>query len=1178
MKKNDWTGLSWRINLIKALRIMKLTIFLFVFCIIQAFAVTGFSQKTQLTLDVKNSTIENILLQIERQSNYVFLYNRNIVEVNKRTDISVDKASIEDILEKLFADTNVKYQIVNRQIVLSPEFTVQSQTVTGQVTDPSGSPLPGVTVVVKGTTQGTVTDFDGYYSLSNVPDNTILVFSFVGMKTQEVTVGNRNTVNAVMDEETIGLEEIVAVGYGVQRKATLTGSVGSIKSEELVQRPAANTTELLQGQIAGLVTRQSSGLPGDDAATLNIRGFGDPLVLIDGVESDLDQIDPNDIESISVLKDASAAVYGARAGNGVILVNTKRGKDRASQINYHGSVSLTQPTFMADLVNAREWAELAYEAGMDPDGYSPNHVHYDPETKRLINLVDNSDYAGYDWQEALFRDWTPQQQHNLNARGGSEKIKYFISAGYTGQESNFKSGDYDFSRYNVRSNIDANITEDLAISVDFSYRRTLLDKANFTVGDVFTSINRSKPSYPYIFEQDPERATYPGTFNSPYFQTFKDYSGFVENKENVVQGALEVRYSFPTIKGLVAKARLNYEDLYSWDKTAAKPFEIYEYDGLAAKNGEDPWILAGVVNPTSRLTVYSDRSTELLPLVSLEYENTFNDHHVKGMVVGEIRKYEWTSLRGTRKDVLSFEAPYLNFASDEGKDNSENKNADNSTPEFVETARASFIGRFNYDYKGKYILELAMRADASAEYPSEGRWGFFPSVSAGWRLSEEPFIKDNYSAVNNLKLRASHGVLGYDAISHFDYLTGFEITGQSYIFGTTPAPVINSAGLSNPDITWEQMKISNIGIDGTLWNGKLGFEIDAFYRLRENILTTPTTQVPSTFGATLPQVNLNKRDNRGIEITLSHMNTVGEFTYDVSPSFSWTRGKYKEWDEDSTPPSNLTTEEDIELWKKRNLKEGQWDDLIWGYVSDGFFMNQEEIDNYTIDQDQNDNQSIKVGDIKYKDLNGDNYIDWRDETVIGTGSTTQGGSTKAERDANREASLPNIMYSLNMGVSFKGLSFRMLWQGAADYAVTIKTEAAAPFNNESIPIDAHYNNRAILGTDGNNNQYITNPDDFKLPPVTQVGLNDNNSKQSDFWTHDARFLRLKNLYISYTLPKKLLMGSGINQCQFYMSGTNLWTISNLGIWKKSFDPEIISQENRSYPPVKTVTFGVKLTI
>lgn len=1113
------------------------------------------SQVAKVSIAVKNAYIIEVIRAIENQTDYLFVYDKNEIDLTLRVDLVAENKSVAAVLNGVFSNTNVVYAMEGNNIMLMQKSNSQQQkSVSGKVTDSSGEGLPGVSVVLKGTTTGSITDTNGNYSLSNIPENAIVQFSFVGMKSQEITVGSKSNINVMLEEETVGIEEVVAIGYGTQKRATLTGSIESVSAKELTSRPAANSTELLQGEIAGLVTRQSSGLPGSDGTTLNIRGFGDPLVLVDGIPSQLAQVDPNDIESISVLKDASASVYGARAGNGVILVTTKRGNNKKSQISYNGSTSMANPTFRADMVNAKQWAEMVNGTGLNPDHFSPKNVHYDPESNSLTNLLDGSEYLGYDWAKAIYRNWAPQQQHNLSANGGNDKIRYYVSAGITDQKSNFKSGDYNFSRYNIRSNIDANITDDLIVSLDFSYRISTIDKANFDVDEMFNATNHAKPVYPYIIEADPSRAAYSGDSRPAYSEIFKENSGFVKNQENAVYGSLALQYSFPMIKGLKAKAMINYEDIFSWDKKASKRHNIWQYDPIAASEGKDPWLISGIAGNNQNISVYSDRSNEYMPTFSLEYEKHLNNHHIKGLVLSETRQYKWTSLLGSRINLLSFEAPYLNYASEEGKDNSEGTR---------QSARSSVVGRLNYDYSGKYLFEFAIRADASAEYPPKGRWGYFPSISAGWRISEEPFIKDKTKAIDNLKLRASYGILGNDAVSSFDYLTGYEITGDYYVFGTSSAPVISSAGLPNPDITWETMKISNIGLDGTFWGGKLGFAIDAFYRLRENILTNPITQVPNTFGASLPKTNLNKRDNRGFEITLTHKGKLRDITYNISPMFSWTRGKYVKLNEDVLPVTedmDDATKEFNMLWNNRYVNEGQWDDRQWGYVSNGFFMNQNEIDEYPINQDQAENQTIKVGDIKYIDLNGDNFIDWRDQKVIG------------------KSGLPKIMYSMDMGARYKGWGLRMLWQGASAYTVTFGQAAAAGFSNETVPLELHYQNRAIVGIDNEGKEFITNPDNFKLPPATQSGNTANNSKNSDFWTFDARFLRLKSLNISYSLPQKLLSRTLINQCELYMSGSNLLTFSNLGVWKNSFDPEIVNQLNRSYPPVKTLTFGLKLTI
>jgi len=1020
----------------------------------------------------------------------------------------------------------------------------QQYKVKGTVTDKNGIPLPGVTVVVAGTTLGIITDINGEYSIDIPQGSKSLKFSFIGMVSQEISIGTSTRIAVTLTETAIDLEEVVVVGYGTQKKATLTGAVGTIKSTEVLKRPAANTTELLQGQVAGLVSRQSSGLPGSDATILNIRGYGNPLVIVDGVQSgrSLEQMDPNEIESISVLKDASAAIYGARAGNGVILVTTKRGKEGPFSITYTGNISFATPTYLPEMVDANHWAEMLSESGVNPDNYTPNSVKYNPATKTLYNVLDGTAFKGYNWSDAIYRKYAPLKQHNINASGGNKNVSYFISAGFTDQESNFKSGDYDFSRYNLRSNIDAKVTENIGISVDFSYRSSLLDKANFgSPSDLYNDLQTAKPVYPVVFDQDPTKATQSGFLTrSPYFDTFKKYSGFVENREKAVKGAVEFRYSFPMIKGLIAKARLNYEESFAWDKSVNKTFPVYAYDAVAASTGKDPW--TSLIRGQNKLYVYSAESQLLLPLLSLEYQKVIGNHNFSGVLVGESQTFRGTSLRGDRRDMFSYEAPYLRYASEIGKDNTD------GTSQY---ARSSIIGRINYGFKGKYLFEFTMRADASAEYPPEGRWGYFPSLSAGWRISDESFIKDNFKAINNLKLRASYGILGNDAVSSFAYLSGYNITSAFHVFGTSPAPVIASSGLANPDVTWESLTMYNVGLDGNFWNGLLGFQTDVFYRLSSDILAIPIQNVPSTFGAALPLTNLNKRDKRGFEITLTHRNTIGKVTYDISPIFSYSRGKYVEWEE------VISADQD---WNNRYGLTGEWDDKRWGYLSDGFFETQDEITNHKVNQDQAKNQTIKVGDIKYKDLNNDGVIDWKDETVIST------------------TGLPKTIYSLIAGVEYKGFRLSTLFMGGSNYVISFGGSAAAPFDNESIPLTVHYENRAIVGKDSNGKDYITNPDNFKLPPATQNGLTSNNRKSSDFWNYDAIYLRLKNLNLSYSLPKKIIKHAGFNECIFYFSGTNLWTISNLGIWKNSFDPEVIQQDNKNYPPVKTITFGLKLTI
>lgn len=1034
--------------------------------------------------------------------------------------------------------------------------TMAQTKISGTVTDEMNDPIPGATVLVKGKSTGTITDLNGKFEISNVNAETVLSFSFIGMQTKDVVVANNTEIKVVLTSSGIDLNEVVAVGYGVQKKATITGAVGQVKQEDLLQRPVANTTELLQGQVAGLQTRQSSGLPGADGSTLNIRGYGsNPLVLVDGIEATLAEIDPNDIESISVLKDASAAIYGARAGNGVILITTKRGKEGKASVTYHGNVSLTAPTFLPSHVNATQWAEMLTEKGDDFIDYAPQYLEYDPDKKQITNTVDGSIYEGSNWSEEIYEDYALQQSHNLSASGGNENVNFFLSAGFLDQESNFKSGDYDFSRYNIRSNVDAKISDRLKVSVNLNYRSQTLDKANFSTEDMYNSLQTAKPVFPVVHEADPSRASWSGFVQrSPYYQTIKSYSGFQNKERNTFFGSMELDYSIPFVEGLSAKAKIMYEEINVLDKTVSKPFDVWDYDPLDYDNDGSIWTLVGVQGK-NQMNVNSNKIREIMPVFSLNYDRTFGDHTFSGLLLSETRTLDNHKLGAFRKDILSYEAPYLNYASIEEMDNSES---------FSQNARTSVVGRVNYNYSGKYMFEFSLRADASAQYPPEGRWGYFPSVSAGWRASEESFLKENFSTLNNLKVRASYGILGNDAISNFDYLTGYNISENSYLFGSDAYPIISSAGLPNPDITWEQMTMYNAGLDGMWYNGLIGFEFDAFYRLREGILATSTEEVPNTFGASLPKENLNKRDNRGFELTLMHKHSVGDFSYHFNPMIAWTRGKYVEIQEELKPEGgeDLTPEEIEEniLYNKRYGKEGHWDDRFWGYETDGMLETQAEIDAYINDHSDLTTASLQVGDFRYKDLNNDSIINWKDEKVLG------------------KSGLPNWTLGINTGCTYKRVSVNMLWQGGAGYTVTIAGSAAGPFGNENVPLTEHYEHRAIVGVDDDGNEYITNRNSYELPPVTEIGgLSDNNNHTSDFYSYNAMFLRLKSLNVSYALPQRWMDQVGLKSVNVYLSGTNLLTFSNLGIWKDSFDPEVTTQNNKKYPPVKVLTFGTKIT-
>lgn len=1019
------------------------------------------------------------------------------------------------------------------------------QSITGTVLDDSGGSLPGVTVVIKGTSTGAVTNIDGIYTL-DAPEDAVLLFSFVGMRLLEEPVDGRTTINVTMHVDAIGIEEVVAVGYGTQKKVNMTGSVVSIQSDELIKAPVSNVTEILSGRSPGLFTKTPDAVPGADGTQLSIRGFGSPLVIVDGVEMSFSRLDPNDIESISVLKDAAAAIYGARAGNGVILVTTKRGKIGKPTVNYHGNVSFQQPTRLPKWVSSSQFAELMRE------GEFNRELEYSFTEEDIQKYKDGTDpnYPNQDWYGALFTDWGKMQQHNVTLRGGSEKIKYFVSTGLQDQASLFASGDWDFKRYNARTNLDAEITDELSIQFDMSYRMEIRDEPTADLGGTWTDLRTAQPIHPAHLP-DPQYGAYSGfSQRSPLAQMTTDLSGSRYDERQYFDAKINVKYDFKWVDGLSANAAFSYRTYNEYRKTLNKPFDVmgYDYD-------TEEYTYFGT-NGNNTLNERFRKYQKLYPSIRLDFTQTYGDHDVSAFVLGETIDTDYLQIDAGRRDLLSSDIPYL-FAG--SSDNITNNGS------AKETGRASIVGRANYAYKSKYLLEATMRYDASHRFPEDTRWGLFPSVSAGWRISEESFMA-NVEWLDNLKLRASFSQAGYDywdrsgaptenELDNFVYLAGYTIregTTNKYLVGNSLGRIITTTGLANPDVTWLEMTTYNVGFDATMWQGLLGIEFDAFYRLRENIFATPIESYPSTFGATLPPVNLNSTDDRGFELSLTHRNKIGNVSYSISPNISYAREKRVKWEEDI----NLDDPDDVRI----NQREGNYTNRWIGYLSDGMFMSQEQIDNHPVDQDQNGNSSLRPGDIIYKDISGpnqepDGIIDWRDQDEVGYGT------------------FPDLYFGMNTNVQWKNFSLTALFQGAGMFNMNPSNAMKYAFSNWSTPLEYMYEYRAQLSED---RSYIINPDKAELPPIdgSGAGFTANNNKTSDFYLQNNTYVRLKTLNLSYNLPKEWMKTIGFKNIQAYVAGTNLMTLSWMGIFNDSFDPE----GGYNYPPVKTITVGLNITL
>ncbi len=1000
------------------------------------------------------------------------------------------------------------------------QLNAQNIELTGKISSKEGETLPGVNVIIKGTTTGVVSNVDGNYSFSVKADD-VLVFSFIGFKTQEIPINGQSTINVSMETESVGLEEVVAIGYGSQKRASVTGAVATVQSDKLTVAPTASTTNTLAGRLPGLITKQESGLPGADNASLSIRGFGAPLVIVDGIESSFNNIDANEIESISVLKDAAAAIYGARAGDGVILVTTKRGKTDKPSITFNSSMTIQGRTNMPIMASSGQMAELHREQHTN-SGQPEGNQRFTQEEVDLFYAGTNPDYPNTDWLDVVAIDWAPQQQHNLSVRGGSDKIKYYGFLGYLDQQSMFKNNGGEYQRYNLRSNIDAQILDNLTAQIDIS---SIWEDKDFPWrGD--EGANSVWQEYwgtePFWNSTNPDGSlAYGGAGGAigMHFMTNSELSGYKRTQSHNFKSSIALKYDFNVIKGLSAKAFVNLNQDNSFYKQFSWLGDSWSYNH--SNDSYTQWNH----QTEPQLTHYNSRSKVLTGQFSFNYNRTFaEDHEVSALALYEVINYSNDWIRASRMGYKTTAIDYL-FAGGLA-----NQTADGRASEM---GRQSYIGRVNYSYKTKYLIEATIRADESAKFSEEERRGVFPSVSLGWRMSEENFMKENLPGLENLKLRTSYSQTGKDAVGNFQYLSGYQY-GNTYMMGSAPSLGLVTTGMANPFLTWETMTIYNAGVDFSLTKRRLYGEFDVFYRLRDGIPGRRIATLPSTFGASLPVENLNAINTRGFELLLGHEGNWKDLSWNVRGNVSWSRSK---WDYFEEPAE--WEDEDQERQQKRT---GNWTDRAFGLISEGLFTSQEEIDalDYVYDETIG-NEAIKPGDVRYQDTNEDGLLNWKDAVEIGQGT------------------FPHWIGGLNMDVSYKNFDITAFFQGAWGF------------------------NQAILLKRGNNyselmyNERWTPENNSKDGLIPRLGGAGSNNAASDFYYKKADYVRLKTMSLGYNLPQSILQKVNIQNLRLYVAGTNLFTISGLNQY--SIDPEAPSGGGGYYyPQMRTFSFGLNLTL
>lgn len=1122
--------------------------------------------QVEVKIGLKNETLVDAFQKIEAQSPFHFMYRNEEVKNIKNLNLPVSQKNVEQVLKIILSKTSLTFRQVNNQILIMPAknwstesalkdattisltdhiltYTPVANNVHGKVTNTSGEPLAGVSVTVKGTATGSSTDGAGNY-LIDVPKNGTLVFSFVGYATKEVPLNGRSEINMVMELSVSSLEQVVVVGYGTQKKATLTGAISSVTSRDILTTTNENVENMLTGKLPGVRISQQSSEPGSFSNTFDIRGFGTPLIIIDGVpRSNMEQLDPNDIESISVLKDASAAVYGVRAANGVVLITTKHGKAGTLQLTYTGTVGVQHPSGLPTLLNAVDWMTLMNEQQMhNPNGGSLAFSQAD------IDQYKNGTKKSADWFPAVINPYAMQTEHNLSASGGTDKASYYISLGYLRQDGFWKSGDLNYKRYNVRSNITSKITKRLTAQLMVS---AIMDQKNQPYADswsIFKSLWRQLPTQSVYANNNPEYLgnTLDGT--NPAAMISSDVSGYKIFNNKWVQSSFSLTYDMPFINGLQAKGLYSYDYNMSDDKQYQKAFNLYNYD--AATNTYTPVVSQ---SPSNLYRSFSENPSSLLQ-VSLNYNHLFNKvHNVSGLLLYEESTQSGDNFYASRD--LTLQVDQLIAGSALNQVGYMNVNG------LYKQVNEGLVGRFNYDYKSKYLAEFSFRYDGSSKFPPARQWGFFPAASAGWVISKENFMRNSsaLSFIDNLKLRASYGKMGDDAASSYQFISGYtypasggnsQALAGGYVLDGNFVNSIGFTNLPNPDITWYTANMFDAGVDLDMWHGLLGVTVDVFNRNRHGLLATELLSLPSTLGAGLPQENLNSDQTSGFEVAISHKNTIGKFGYSVSGNFSYTRTRWINYIQSTAGNS-------YQNWLD-NLNN-RYNDIWWGYGSAGQYQSFTNI----INSPTFVSRSTLPGDYIEQDWNGDGVIDANDlhPVAIGyNGKVSQGSATPNP---------PLIYFGLTLGATYKGFDLNALFQGAAMVWISYPELLAQPF---------YFNGGSGL-SQFTNDWHPADPAADPYDPNTRWipgyyaytgSVADPNSEQS---VRNASYLRLKSLEIGYTLPKRLTLKAGINSVRFYLNGYDLLTFTGI----KYVDPEHPSDlYGYVYPLNKSYNIGLSV--
>ncbi|RIJ45407.1 SusC/RagA family TonB-linked outer membrane protein [Maribellus luteus] len=1124
--------------LLKILRIMRITIYLLLVSILQTFANDGYSQKTRLSLDFTKTKLLDVLDEIEERSEFYLVYNEKLINTDQEVSIVVNNQRIDEILDELLRGTDIVYTITDRKIILAPALvskSFQQQFVSGRVTDRSNLPLPGVTIMVKGTSQGTVTDFKGDYTINDVPEGGILVFSFVGMVTQEVVVGNQSQINIAMVADAIGIEEVVAIGYGTLKKSDITGSVSSVRGEDLTQMPMQRVDQALQGRASGVLVLNTAGAPGAET-TIRVRGMNsinggnNALVVIDGLQGgNLNSLNPNDIESMEILKDASAtAIYGARGANGVILITTKSGKKGKPVISYNYSYGIQSIRDKLDLMGAADYARTrnAWRATQNASG-TPSPIFTDEEiTGFELN-------GGTDWQDEIYRV-APIQNHQLSLGGGTENMTYMVSGAYLDQEGILLNSEY--KRFNLRVNLSAEISEKLHFGLNWDGAKETGSSPPYGGGSALSFLGQAVNIAP---RWDPTTPPYDenGNYNRHpvgygAFDTWNPLAAAVEPdiKNNTVRNNLNTFLEYEIIQGLKLKV--------TGGATVRNIHNKSYYNSLT-------WEGKPVGGKLGYGTLHSSVFTRYQNSNILTYSNNWNRVHDLTIVgVGE-QQFEKLEDFGLVASKFTVDQTGINDLG--GADQISEKYS-----HLEERVINSFLGRINYAYANKYLLTATYRADGSSVFGDNNKWGYFPSVSLAWRGSEESFIKD-WSLFSNLKLRGSWGITGNQAISPYQTIASME-SGFNYPYngGSSTNLGFRIAGAQNPNLKWESTEQLNFGIDVGLFDSRINATVDWYKKTTEDLLLNRT--LPSYTGLRSVIDNVGSVENKGVEIALTGDPLVGAFKWNTGINISWNRNEVLDLGENDRLEFRTT----YGGYGLRNgfmqLRVGEPFGQMYGYETVGTWKQSEAAEAAKFGQ--------LPGDIKYTDVNNDGKITPSDIKAIGN-------------------SIPDFIFGFTNRFSYKGFELTALIQGSKGNDI---------FNQGRIRLEGGAEGTSVRLLD----RWTPENQDTDVPAfideqtrldaalVSTIQLGRGDEQRLSRWVEDASYIRLKNITLAYNIPSSLLNEWGIGHLKAYVSATNLITFTNYS----GYDPEVSSYNSNdaqigvdlsNYPTAKTFTFGIDVS-